>query len=225
MPPRSAFFPLKTLTVRHGNLIPLFSAFSLYTFPSLNTLHLKPDKDIKLKPNIWFNFDPFMAFLERSSCLLTTLFIEGLSLSDIQLVRLLRHVPTLRDLTIIDTDIAGSFSPISKQFIESLHTSRTSDLRLEAEPLIPRLHSLTLDTGATAFRDKVVIDMVRSRWIPSVISSANGISSSIKEGLPPVDCLREFTMKFRNRSNPGDVYEPLDLTEKNGMRLVITWKK
>ncbi|KIK63432.1 hypothetical protein GYMLUDRAFT_241911 [Collybiopsis luxurians FD-317 M1] len=224
--PSSVFSSLKTLLVRHGNIwSPASSAFPLFTFPSLNALHLKPDENFQPQPNLWVNIDLFMAFLERSSCPLTTLFIDSISLSDLILVRLLRHVPTLRDLTIIGTNIADTLSPITEQFIESLHASRTSSLRLEVEPLVPRLHSLTLDTGAITFCDNVVIDMVHSRWIPSVIFSASNVSSSTDTGLPLVDCLREFTMKFRNRRNPGDVYEPLDLIEKNGMRLVITWEK
>ncbi|KIK63433.1 hypothetical protein GYMLUDRAFT_41117 [Collybiopsis luxurians FD-317 M1] len=220
---------LRTLTICHGNrklsLEVQFSVFPLFNFSLLDALHLQPAEHFNLQPGFWFNFDLCMAFLQRSSCPLTTLSIKRLSLSDSNLVRLLRQVPTLRNLTITDTDIGYAFNPITEQLIESLNASQISSLRTQAEPLIPRLHSLTLDSGAIAFRDSVLIDMVCSRWIPFAGAPASGVSNSTETDLPSVDCLREFTMKFRNRQNPGDVYGPLEVIEKSGMRLVVIWEK
>ncbi|KIK63396.1 hypothetical protein GYMLUDRAFT_241881 [Collybiopsis luxurians FD-317 M1] len=202
------------------------------TFPSLHTLTVtgrmfyapRIFNDFEYK-GFWFNHDPFMELVQRSSFLLTTLSIQSLSISDSNLVQLLRYFPTLRDFTLSDDQIEYEHSPITGQLIESLHASRTSSLRPQAEPLVPRLHSLTLDIGASAFPDNVVADMVCSRWVPSTVHYGNSVFSSMEAKVPPIDCLREFTMKFRNRERPGDIYEPLDLLEKDGMRLVIRWKE
>ncbi|KAE9403842.1 hypothetical protein BT96DRAFT_451833 [Gymnopus androsaceus JB14] len=77
-----------------------------------------------------------------------------------------------------------NYSPITGRFIKSL--------RATSHPLIvPRLHSLKLDVGGSTFEDRSVVDMVRSRWIPGKRTS--------EELEPQVECLREFTIKFRNR--------------------------
>lgn len=60
--------------------------------------------------------------------------------------------------------------------------------------------------------------MVGSRWIPERRCSANRVSDV------QVDCLREFTVRFRNRKEIKGVYEPLEDLEKNGLRAVVLWQ-
>ncbi|KAE9403309.1 hypothetical protein BT96DRAFT_936488 [Gymnopus androsaceus JB14] len=168
---------LKTLCIWHsGNAYANYSSFKFFNLSSLQTLHLEPSHHFgSLHTSSWVNFDPFMAFLQRSSFSLTTLYIQSLALSDSNLVHLLIHVPTLLQLTLIDANVPTEYSPITWQLIESLHAYRASPLRQQALPIVPRLHSLTLNIGARTFEDGVVVDMVRSRGFRETPSLAGDL--------------------------------------------------
>ncbi|KAF9067552.1 hypothetical protein BDP27DRAFT_1328564 [Rhodocollybia butyracea] len=199
---------IELLNVRHYWNDTSGSIFPFLNLPSLKTLRLDCGQDSLKRDHWWRNFDPFMAFVKRSSFPLTTLYIECLALSDSNLVYLLHHIPTLMDLTFNDTKGVRHLSPITKQFIESLHAHRTSSLRQQTAPLIPRLRYLTLATGATSFDDEAVVDMVTSRWAPD--------GSDVN-----VDCLRSFTITFHARTKVPCAYETLNNIEKAGMRIAV----
>ncbi|KAE9383460.1 hypothetical protein BT96DRAFT_1033039 [Gymnopus androsaceus JB14] len=211
---------IKTLTLCRGFVtrtnrnLPEHSVLPYLTLPSLQTLHFEPSN----QPGSWAHFEPFAAFLSRSSPPLTTLMIQNLSLPDSNLISILAQISTLLDLVIDDNNVLPAESPITCDFIESLHAFYLD----RATPIVPRLRSLKLDVGAEAFEDALVVDMVQSRWIPEKLSASytNGAES---DGLPPVDCLREFTMKFREREEVvKGAYQPI---EETGMRAVILWKQ
>ncbi|KAE9382623.1 hypothetical protein BT96DRAFT_930228, partial [Gymnopus androsaceus JB14] len=172
------------------------SIFSCLTLPSLKVIHLergyRERRNEKIEPYMresdWCNFDPFMVFLSRSSCTLTTLYIKSCALADVKLVKLLAHLPTLRDFSIDDSYVVPQCSPITGRFIQSLQA------REDTSPIVPRLHSLKLNVGARSFDDGSVVDMVRSRWIPCKL-----LACASRELEPRVDCLREVTIRFRNR--------------------------
>ncbi|KAE9389892.1 hypothetical protein BT96DRAFT_926267 [Gymnopus androsaceus JB14] len=191
------------------------SVLPYLTLPSLKNIHLERNalRERQVRPHIrrsdWRNFDPFMAFLSRSSCSLTTLFIESLALADSKLIDLLTHIPTLLDFSINDSYVLPTQSPITGRFIESLRAT-------SHPPIVPRLHSLKLDVGAITFEDGSVVDMVRSRWIPGRRSS--------EQLEPRVECLRELTIKFRNRNEIQGVYQPLEDMDRDGMRVVVLWQ-
>ncbi|KAE9402617.1 hypothetical protein BT96DRAFT_991058 [Gymnopus androsaceus JB14] len=165
------------------------------TLPSLKTMRLergyRERRNEKIEPYMresdWYNFDPFMAFLSRSSCTLTT-FVD-------------------------DSYVAPQCSPITGRFIESLQ------VRDDTRPIVPRLHSLKLNVGARSFGDGSVVDMVRSRWIPCKL-----LACASRELEPRVDCLREVTIRFRNREETKGAYESLEEIERDGMRAVVLWK-
>ncbi|KAF9070472.1 hypothetical protein BDP27DRAFT_1419938 [Rhodocollybia butyracea] len=213
---------LEILTVRHGHRWSVSddedSVFPLLSFPSLKALHLENSESggwpIK---KYWNNFKPFMMFVKQSSFQLTTFSIQQLSISDANLVHILVHLPTLQNLTVDDIGISPGCSPISSDFIESLHAYRSSPLRLQTGSIIPRVRSLRLlNLAAITFSDLSVVEMVQSRWIPTRL---HAVGTSALE----VDCLREFTLTFLNRSevDAGGVYRSLDPIEKNGMRIVV----
>ncbi|KAF9069776.1 hypothetical protein BDP27DRAFT_1324956, partial [Rhodocollybia butyracea] len=166
------------------------------------------------KSGPWASFSHFMAFVQRSSFSLTTLFIESLDLPDSSMVHLLVHVLTLLDFTFIDTEVPPEQNPITERLIESLHAYRyrKSSLRLLNGPLLPRLRSLKLTYNGVYFNDQAVVDMIKSRWTSDFVLSRE------------VDCLRSFTMTYRCRKKALGVYDVLDHIEKDGMRLVILWK-
>ncbi|KAF9077373.1 hypothetical protein BDP27DRAFT_1312293 [Rhodocollybia butyracea] len=204
--PRSCL-TIKTLTLRHGSDLKKYpgicrrSTLPFFTFPSLRTIYLIPS-EVKLHSKLetgWHNFDLFLAFVKRSSFPLTTLSVDSLAISDSSLVRLLVHLPTLQHLTFDDTKTAAEDSPLTSQFIESLHAYRSSPLRPHTVPMVPRLCSLKLNVGASAFKDVSVVQMVQSRWTPSWVSKGASLQQK-------------------------DVYKPLEYVEKNGMRAVVLWK-
>ncbi|KIK70201.1 hypothetical protein GYMLUDRAFT_34693 [Collybiopsis luxurians FD-317 M1] len=212
---------LETLIVRHPSTV-TGSVLQLLNCPSLKTLRFEVLEDENPVEEPWANFNSLMAFVQRSSFPLTTLLIQGLALSDANLVYLLNHIPTLMNLTVDDSCNIWyqNLSPITKQFIDSLHAYRTCPLRSNAKPIVPKLRSLTLVTAAFEFEDVSVVDMVRSRWIPSAAIAGAARTSSLQ-----TDCLREFTLRFpKRRKVKSAVYAPLEYFEKSGMRVVVLWR-
>ncbi|KAE9403837.1 hypothetical protein BT96DRAFT_451776 [Gymnopus androsaceus JB14] len=193
------------------------SVLSYLTLSSLKVIRLERSAfhEQEVPPRIcqsdWRYFNQFMAFLSRSSCPLTTLSIESLALADSKLINLLTHIPTLVNLSINDSYVLQKHSPITGRFIKSLRAT-------SQPPIVPRLHSLKLDVGGSTFKDRSVVNMVRSRWIPEKRTS--------EELEPQVECLREFTIKFRNRNwkEKRVVYQPLEEMERDGMRVVVLWQ-
>ncbi|KIK63434.1 hypothetical protein GYMLUDRAFT_41119 [Collybiopsis luxurians FD-317 M1] len=225
--PQFVTFPsMRSLTVRLGktNPVNLFrSIFSFLRAPLLGTLHLEASNS-RWTPGSWSNIGPFLTFVQRSSCPLTTLSIKSIPLSDSDLVHLVRLVPTLHYLTVTETDLVVEDSSITDRFIESLHASRTSLLRPQAEPLVPRLRSLTLETRTSGIYPHIVVDMVCSRWIPSAISYASGKPYPTEVVPHPVDCLREFILRIWNPEHkdlPEYIEKPLESLERCGMRLHV----
>ncbi|KAE9407388.1 hypothetical protein BT96DRAFT_131664 [Gymnopus androsaceus JB14] len=211
---------IDTLSIWNGDHGTGPSVFKYFKFPSLQNLHLEPSHHfISRNTSSWVHFDPFMAFVQRSSFPLTTLSIQSLALSDSNLVQLLIQVPTLSNLTLNDTNVPTENSPITVQLVESLHPYRYSPLHRQTLPISPRLCSLTLNVGANTFEDKLVIEMVQSRWIPKLSESPTPAKGTL-----PVDCLREFTMWFRNREEVKGVYQPLVDIRKEGIKFVVMWK-
>ncbi|KAF9065210.1 hypothetical protein BDP27DRAFT_1404936 [Rhodocollybia butyracea] len=212
---------LEILTVRHGQRYdpPRFpySVFRFLQLPSLKTLYLKEEKTWGDIDDPWSHLEHFMVFIQTSAFQLTTLTIQHLFISDANLTYILVHIPTLQNLTVDDSGITPKCSPISSELIESLHSYRTSSLRQQTAPILPRLRSLRLlNVAASTFRDLLVVDMIQSRWNPGKLCT-EGTSAF------EVDCLRAFTMTFLNRleTEVGDVYSPLGPIEKSGMMIVI----
>lgn len=204
---------IETLIVRdicRADPLGFDSVFPLITCPSLKTLHLQATR--RCSSSYWDNFNLFITFVQRSSFPLTVLSIGSLSLSDSSVVYLLSHIPTLQDLTLNDANIPRKYSPITSQLLESLHSYRTSSLRRQMAPLVPRLRSLTLYFGGPSFKDEIVVDTVKSRWMPTQTGCE-------------VDCLRAFTINFQMRIEIPNVYDTLEHLEKDGMRVAILWKK
>lgn len=211
---------IETLTVYHDpSITRAGSVFAFLTLPSLKAILLKRNgyherklrSFVRIRQGDWDNFDPFMTFLSRSSCSLTNLAIESLALADSKLINVLSHIPTLLDLIIDDSFVMTKDSPITSQFIESLGVNHANSLHL-----LPKLYSLKLNIGASTFNDASVVEMVRSRWTPRRFAGG--------ESVPQVDCLREFTLRFRTRKEVKGVYRPLEDIEKAGMRAVVLWE-
>ncbi|KAF9065582.1 hypothetical protein BDP27DRAFT_1450130 [Rhodocollybia butyracea] len=214
---------LETLTVVAGHYVKSetlrdnCSVFPFFTLPSLKTIHLQRQK-VGSDGN-WLNFDHFVAFINRSSFKLSTLHIEGPALSDSNLVLVLILMPTLLDLTLVDTDVSLESSPITRRFIERLRVGDTFP------QMLPRLYSLTLSSCSESFDDAVVIAMIQSRWCPYQYKGPVGSERGTDQWpVFAVDCLRECTIRFPNRkeSELEYVYSCLKCVEQDGMRLNVS---
>ncbi|KIK69385.1 hypothetical protein GYMLUDRAFT_646572 [Collybiopsis luxurians FD-317 M1] len=115
-------------------------------------------------------------FLERSNCSLAKLEIK-LSWMDEDVVALLRRLPTLQELTVRDLQRGECPRPITKAFLESLHSYQQSPLRQSPLPIVPKLHSLSLEVAAAGFDHKSFVKTILSRWIPDKdYAEMNGVS-------------------------------------------------
>ncbi|KAE9389609.1 hypothetical protein BT96DRAFT_393873 [Gymnopus androsaceus JB14] len=108
----------------------------------------------------------FSAFISRSSCNITKLSLQGISISHVDLISALRLILSLKELSISNSKVSEHYNPITPEFITSLHTSGQSELNIFRLPLVPKLCVLSLEFEGTAFDDAMFIDMISSRWLP-----------------------------------------------------------
>ncbi|KAF9063706.1 hypothetical protein BDP27DRAFT_1367801 [Rhodocollybia butyracea] len=177
--------------------------FSSFRFPSLNEVVLK-DESTETWPA-----DDFISFVTNSSCIITTLTLRGLSISDLDLIAVLRVIPSISYLEIDDFE-HSSESPITSHFMQSLQHQSTSS------PLAPKLRSLRLiSKHEQLFDDATFISMVESRWFkPGSDLSAAMFSMGNA-------CIRSVVLKFSWREVDAEVYQPLRNLDAEGLRVVV----
>ncbi|KIK62725.1 hypothetical protein GYMLUDRAFT_84218 [Collybiopsis luxurians FD-317 M1] len=201
---------LNSLTWTQATLVMLEAAMDLLMAPNLSSLVVNNDN--QKDPD---SFSHIQTFIERSGCVLTVLELRGLAISDTCVVDLLRCLHSLAQLTLEDSTVGiASFKPpISKKLIDSLHTCRSSPLKLTLHPIIPRLRSLAFRAQSRNFNAFSFIDMVSSRWIPDLkYAEETGIS-----------CLRSIELHLCEPVNEED-YSRLWHLENSGMRVVVKGK-
>ncbi|KAE9406602.1 hypothetical protein BT96DRAFT_987440 [Gymnopus androsaceus JB14] len=101
-------------------------------------------------------------------------------------------------------------SLITSCLISTLHGG-LDEQSSSGSPLLPKLRSLSLNVGGTAFDDAAFVSMASSRWLPDPnYAEVVGVS-----------CLRSVLLRFRARKVDEEVYMPLQYLDKMGMRVVI----
>lgn len=187
-------------------MIYLGSILAAYTLPSLTDLVIVP---IRYSKNILWPVPAFDKFISRSSCMLTTLSIAGVEISDLNLLATFRILPYLVNFAFDDLSVpieeAGSH-PITSHLISCMHPSSTT-----ATTLVPKLRSLSLTLHGASFDDAAFIHMISSRWLPNPICAA----------AMGVDCLRSLVLRFRKREVDEAIYRPLYDLDRMGMRVII----
>jgi len=171
--------------------------FSSFTFPSLKELIIYPEEGSYV--NLIWSPDAFSTFISRSSCVLTTLSLGGITISDLDLIAALRLLPSLANFSIHGS--LNNPATITTHFISSMHSS-------SAAHLLPNLRSLSIKFPGISFDDVAFIDMVSSRWISD---PATGIA-----------CLRSLVLHFRDREVDEQVYEPLWHLDRMGMQVIVS---
>ncbi|KAF9066742.1 hypothetical protein BDP27DRAFT_1329972 [Rhodocollybia butyracea] len=185
-------------------------AFSSFTFPSLSCLVIMIGSDYPYQ-GAWPKAT-LGAFLRRSSCSLTEFKVKSVSVSDFDLITTLKLMPSLVNLDVDDTPADDDLtSPITSQFIRSLHGFLQTELNPSGSALVPKLRSLQLRFDGLEFDDSAFIDTVSSRWLPDKQYAA-GIGLS---------CLRVVTLRFNARAVDPVVYKPVEYLDKAGMMVVV----
>ncbi|KAF9061200.1 hypothetical protein BDP27DRAFT_1338516 [Rhodocollybia butyracea] len=184
-----------------------------FNLPSLNT--------IVLHGYIWgfvtWPTGALISFISRSSCMITTFIFRGTPLSDLELIAALQVMPSLLHLEIEEYKWATShfpYSPITSNLISSLIQHESVSISL----LVPKLHTLHLvsqrrRTGT--FDDSAFVSMVESRWFRP------GSDRSAAMSMLGRSCIRSVVLKFEWRELDEEVYKPLRVLDKEGLRVVV----
>lgn len=190
---------------RHRDRLWLRNVFSTFVFPSLTSLVIYSEfTDSEL---LWPPVDLFTEFISRSACILTTLSLSAVAVSDQDLIATLRLLPSLVNFTINSSVTARNKRPITPHFISSMHASSLT-------PLLLNLCTLSLTIHDTSFEDTAFVDMIYSRWLSGSLAASLGVV-----------CLRSLVLHFSRRELidlDEKVYRRLWDLDQMGMRVVVT---
>ncbi|KAE9404407.1 hypothetical protein BT96DRAFT_989457 [Gymnopus androsaceus JB14] len=186
--------------------------FSRFTFPSLTVLNLHLERDQERK--LFWSVDAFDAFISRSSCILTTLSIRGVIISDLELIAALHLLPSLVNLSFDDSQQAWE-SPITSLFLSRLTLPESPyDPSAQSQSiLIPKLCSLVIKFKGTSFDDAAFVKMISSR--------CREVDEDVYGPLYELDKVR---MRWGREVNEETELRPLSNLHRLGMRVVITGK-
>jgi len=141
------------------NMLPyLMSSLSL---PSLENLIITSGEADPFKGVL--STDPVTSFLLRSQCSVKILRIERISVSDIDMISLLRHLPALTELTVQETHTVASPMPITTKFLQRLHSYNSGDVFVPC--LVPKLQRFSFTVHGETLDERVFVEMVLSRCI------------------------------------------------------------
>ncbi|KAE9399104.1 hypothetical protein BT96DRAFT_1019715 [Gymnopus androsaceus JB14] len=191
---------------------------SMFTFPLLAVLNLHPESN-QNKERFW-SVNAFDAFISRSSCVLNTLSICGVAISDLELIAALQLLPSLVNFSFDNSRVVAfdhgswydEWCPVeAKSPITSLFFSRLTLPESPSDPgsstqsiLIPKLCSLVIKCKNTSFDGEAFIKMVLSRWLPDPLFA--------------VDSLRSVVLRLYELEVDDNIYEPLYELDKVGMK-------
>jgi hypothetical protein len=140
---------------------PLSQILEALTIPSLRNLYIRNDKFEQ------FPHEKFISLIDRSSCLLTSLNLRRVLISDTHLLHVLRAVPSLQILKL------SMASPDSSRACDMLTPNSAFDLNC-TNPLLPSLHTFMYSNKEIDFEH--VAAMLISRWnLPTATASNNNI--------------------------------------------------
>jgi hypothetical protein len=151
--------------------------------------------------------------------MITTFALSTVYISDLDLLTALQVMPSLLHLEIEEykwprADHARDRrSAITSTLILSLNQDESTSISL-----VPKLHTLHLlshrNTGI--FDDFAFMSMVKSRWFRP---GSDRCAAMSKMGRA---CIRSVVLKFDWREVDAEVYQPLRILDKEGLRVVVS---
>ncbi|KIK64835.1 hypothetical protein GYMLUDRAFT_94700 [Collybiopsis luxurians FD-317 M1] len=200
--------------------------FASFTVPSLTELIIRADENedenededghedeqVELDEQempLWPS-KTFETFLSRSSCNLITFSLQGVIISDLELITALQKLPSLLNLNLDDSHMTPS--PITPHLISSLDTTqavldgsqKASSPIPESPRLLPKLRHLAFNVQGSSFNDTLFVNMVLSRWIFDPSKKAD-VTTETALGCLSVD------LRFQARKVDQIIYAPLFL--------------
>lgn len=213
--------------------MPLFEKFfENFICPSLTSMKLESCMKCAVGT---FPLHAFTDFLLHSACSITTLSFLDVSLPTPLLVSLLRLIPTLNSLDIIEGERDSVIPPmVTDDFLRLLRIHSSSALH----PLLPRLANLSLSTpgASSVFTDQLFIDMVTSRFGRSRVAAYSGSSSTRTDAVhagsrdsdrnavnsgAEIASIESVELKLRDRSFSSALYERLRYLRMAGLPICV----
>ncbi|KAL0063867.1 hypothetical protein AAF712_009220 [Marasmius tenuissimus] len=211
---------------RDGIYRHLMDIFQSLELPSLRALSLIGDCETNGTFEGEWPAYSFNQFVGRSKCTLTKFVLDGIPISDTELIAALRHFPSLVDLMIIELFMnEDNLQPdklvqtVTKLLVGTMVTTTLAAHGQPGDctpaPFLPKLEILTLFVHAHFDADVEFVKMVQSRWYTAR-------SSDLEEPSHLKQCrIRSVTLGVQGREVQEAIYEPLKVCDAEGMRVVV----
>ncbi|KAK7023381.1 hypothetical protein VNI00_016796 [Paramarasmius palmivorus] len=155
-----------------------FDPLRALTFPKLSSLHISYLNVMSLDDNSRKPFDEqaLTSFLTHSQCFITELVLECAPISDVQTIRLIKLMPTLRSLHIEE---CPSPNGVPKNMVITSTFLKAISVTTEMAPLAPSLSELTLvlHPSAMGFDCQELVKALSSRRL-RISTTVHGLSSA-----------------------------------------------
>ncbi|KAK1229849.1 hypothetical protein PQX77_007067 [Marasmius sp. AFHP31] len=159
------------------------------------------------------------AFLHRSSCTITSLHLKSLPIIDVQVLSLLRMIPSITCLCIEEFRNHGQNRIVTKPFLDGLTVSESTP-SISPSHFLPQLTDLKLVVHAKSLDANGFLNALSSRWLPDP-SHASDLG---------VECLRRVAIVVildlasrREQEQKGGHLDCLECFRDAGMRIAITY--
>lgn len=210
-------------TVDYDSLSLIFTSLTL---PSLTELMIHNYGDERFIGK-WPQRD-FETFVRRSQCEITSLNLDEMPLSDTQALSLLRALPTICTLIIEDSRLMLKDTnqlTITSTLVKALGVFNGTQSLFEArhvEVLLPNLENLVLrslsiqpNASTGMLDDKILADMIKSRWVPDTTFAS----------ISKVKCLKScfITYLSAGREMDSSAEESLECLVDGGLE--FSWKQ
>lgn len=204
---------LQTLAIAaYGNsLVANYNAIncilSTFIFPSLMNLELSTHN--KSFQGTWSQ-SKFEAFIHRSQCSVTTLKLDGMTLSPDEVKSLLSALPTVRELTMNDSrcwlEEAGLLMVTSQVLANLIANNKGDTLLPNLESLVLRsccqTNTYAMSPAFSRMSDIQLADMIKSRRLPGSVLRTVSLTylsaGRVMDGSAQItlECLRDLGLEF-----------------------------
>ncbi|KAF5346803.1 hypothetical protein D9758_015741 [Tetrapyrgos nigripes] len=188
----------------------------LLTTPALNTMFLEGPKDNRVKPlglvvPIPIPVDKIGGLITRSKCNIDSLGVRNMPFDDVTLITLLRLMPSISRLGLVQT------SPLSSPFVSDALFAAMDSPSPNDPVLLPNLLSLKIKTRGQTFSPEKFVSMIDARRNSE--SASNNTEGSFFERLE-----RVTLAVLENNGKVPAGYERLHLLRNNGLEVDVCFE-